>query len=66
MPLGNAPNQTLFVYVVIDEPILIPMPKPSEGTFCNSLEYISPSIQSFFQWYFLRCQWKGCGIGWYE
>lgn len=51
--LGIPPIQTLFVYARIDEPISIPNLKPSEGAFCNSLEYFSLSM--LIQWYFLRC-----------
>lgn len=56
VPLGWEPNQTLFIYVGTIEPTLISLPKDNEGVFCNSLEYLSPFVRSFFQIYFYKCQ----------
>jgi len=61
--LGEKPNQTVFIYVGIDKPIRQPMQKINEEPFCNSLHYLSPYMQSFFQRYFDSCHWKGYGLG---
>lgn len=66
VPLGREPNQTLFVYVGAEEPKSIPLLEPNEGVFCNTLDYLSPFVQSFVQKYFLRCHWKGYDHGCYE
>ena len=56
----------MFVYEGIDKPDEQPIPKINKETFCNTLDYFSPYVWSFVQWYFDKCHWKGHGLGWYE
>ena len=63
---GEKPNQILFVYAGIDKPDVQPILKINEEPFCNSLDYLSPYVRSFVEWYFIKYQWKGYGLRWYE
>lgn len=66
MLLGKLLNQIVFVYQGPLELPILPWPQTNEGTFCGSLEYLSPNIRTFVQRYFYRCHWKGKGLRWYE
>ena len=66
VPLGEVPNQTMFIYARIVDPVLTISNQTYEGYFNNDMKYLSPCSRKFVLKYFNKCNWQGWRLGWYE